>query len=254
MITLGVALVLWLDPGNGNSGQLAWLLFGAALLWLCAALVFSRVAEYSGATDGGGNALKEAIARLSLLREDRDFRRFVTVRALLMSSGLSAPFFILLANAQNSQDAVVHLSLFIGVSGLASLLSGNIWGRFSDQSSRRVMLASGGLTALLCGAALIVQAIWDTAPVWIVVILYFFLAIAHQGVRLGRKTYIVDLAGGNKRTDYVAISNTVIGALLLIAGFISALVAQWSMPAVFVLFGLACCGACLLGLRLPEAQ
>lgn len=254
LITLGVALVLWLDPGNGNSGQLAWLLFGAALLWLCAALVFSRVAEYSGATDGGGNALKEAIARLSLLREDRDFRRFVTVRALLMSSGLSAPFFILLANAQNSQDAVVHLSLFIGVSGLASLLSGNIWGRFSDQSSRRVMLASGGLTALLCGAALIVQAIWDTAPVWIVVILYFFLAIAHQGVRLGRKTYIVDLAGGNKRTDYVAISNTVIGALLLIAGFISALVAQWSMPAVFVLFGLACCGACLLGLRLPEAQ
>ncbi len=254
LITLGVALVLWLDLGEGQSSQLAWLLLGAALLWLLAAAVFARVAEYAGATDGGGNALKEAVARLSLLREDTHFRRFVTVRALLMSSGLSAPFFILLANAQNGAQAVVHLSLFIGVSGLASLLSGNIWGRFSDQSSRRVMLASGLLTALLCGVAVVMQALWQTVPVEIVVLLYFFLAVAHQGVRLGRKTYIVDLAGGNKRTDYVAISNTVIGALLLMAGLVTALVAQWSLPAVFVLFALASALACAMGMRLPEAQ
>ncbi|MDX1451251.1 MAG: MFS transporter [Oleiphilaceae bacterium] len=250
-ITLGVAVVLWLDLG-GSDDQLVWLLAGAALLWLLAAVVFARIAEYSGATDGGGNAIKEAFSRLSLLREDPPFRRFVIVRALLMSSGLSAPFFILLAQSPDGTGQVAQLSLFIGVSGLASLLSGNIWGRFADRSSRTVMLCSGALTALLCALAIAGQLVWGDIPVLIVVALYFVLAIAHQGVRLGRKTYVVDMAGGNKRTDYVAVSNTLIGALLLLAGIISAAIAQWSLIAVFAFFGLACLLALLVSRGLPE--
>ena len=53
--------------------------------------------------------------------------------------------------------------------------------------------------------------------------LYFLLTVAHQGVRLGRKTYLVDMAEGNKRTDYVSVSNTVIGAILLLFGSIGLL-------------------------------
>ena len=46
-----------------------------------------------------------------------------------------------------------------------------------------------------------------------------FLQLAlHDGVRLGRKTHVIDLAGGNRRTDYGAVSNTVIGVVLLITG------------------------------------
>ena len=52
------------------------------------------------------------------------------------------------------------------------------------------------------------------------------LAIAHAGVRIGRKTYMVDMAGGTKRTDYTAVSNTVIGFLLLAVGGISSGVAM----------------------------
>ncbi len=252
LITLGVALALWLDLAGGEN-SLYWLLVCASLLWLIAAVVFARVAEYSGATDGGGNAMREAFKRLSLMRDDADFRRFVIVRALLMSSGLSAPFFIVLADAQNGSEAVTNLSLFIGVSGLASLLSGNIWGLFADSSSRKVMLASGLMTAVLCLLALLAQLHWSEVPVWVVVPLYFVLAIAHQGVRLGRKTYIVDLAGGNKRTDYVAVSNTLIGALLLVTGLISAGVAQWSMIAVFTLFAASGLLALWVGRKLPEA-
>lgn len=48
--------------------------------------------------------------------------------------------------------------------------------------------------------------------------LFFALSIAHSGVRLGRKTYLEDIAEGDQRTDYVAVSNTVIGVLLLLAG------------------------------------
>ena len=52
---------------------------------------------------------------------------------------------------------------------------------------------------------------------------YFVLSIAHSGVRVGRKTYVVDLASGNSRTAYVSVSNTVIGVMLLVVGSLGAL-------------------------------
>ena len=45
---------------------------------------------------------------------------------------------------------------------------------------------------------------------WAAPVAYFFLAIAHSGVRIGRQTYILDMASGIRRTDYVAVSNSVI--------------------------------------------
>ena len=72
---------------------------------------------------------------------------------------------------------------------------------------------------------------------------FFVLAIAQGGVRIGRKTYMVDMAGGTKRTDYTAVSNTVIGVLLLAVGGISAGVAllgnDW---ALLVLGGMGATG------------
>ena len=44
----------------------------------------------------------------------------------------------------------------------------------------------------------------------------FVLYVGHSGVRIGRKTQVVDLAGPDSRSEYVALANTVIGILLLI--------------------------------------
>jgi hypothetical protein len=42
----------------------------------------------------------------------------------------------------------------------------------------------------------------------------------HGGVRLGRKIYLVDMASGDNRAAYVAVSNTLIGVLMLAGGLI----------------------------------
>ena len=251
-ITLGVAIVLWLDMSGGDN-QLYILLIIAAALWFIEAIVFARISEYPGATEGGGNALVEAFQRLSLLKEDKPFRRFVVVRSLMMSSGLAAPFLIVMAQSENGSQAIINLSLFIGVSGLASLISGNIWGQLSDSSSRQVMLITSFTTASILSIAAVLEFFYESVPIWTIVSLYFLLAVSHQGVRLGRKIYIVDLAGGNKRTDYVAVSNTLIGVLLLIFGLLSAVVAQWSLFFVFLLFSCASALALIYGRSLPEA-
>ena len=65
--------------------------------------------------------------------------------------------------------------------------------------------------------------------------MYFLLSVAHQGARVGRKTYVVDIAEGNQRTDYVAVSNTAIGFVLLFTGMLGALRAVISVPLVVLI-------------------
>jgi hypothetical protein len=117
-----------------------------------------------------------------------------------------------------------------------------------------VMIIAGG-SAGLVGVLLV--AVVNGIPTladsqWLYPLFFFVLAITHAGVRMGRKTYIVDLAGGNKRTDYVAVSNTVIGVVLLLAGSIGALTAV--VPVSIVILILAAMGVtgAVMSARLPE--
>ena len=253
LVTLGVGLGLMLSQRESQTVTLGLLMFGAGTLWVMAALVFSRVSEYSGETGGGGNAALEAVTRLRILRDDKPFRRFVIARALLMCSALSAPYYVALA--QQEQGSVAYLlGLFVLADGLASLVSGPVWGRAADRSSRQVMVMAALITAttgLLLFAA--DQLLPDlVASAWFVPAAYFVLCIAHSGVRVGRKTYVVDLASGNRRTDYVAVSNSVIGVLLLVVGAVGALVPLIGYGGVVaVLAGLGLAGA-VLSAALPD--
>ncbi len=255
LVTIGVGIVLLLSQGQEQGDMAAYLVLLAIAggLWLLAAASYAMIREFPGATEGGGNALTEGVKRLSLLRTDRPFRHFVIARSLLLCSSLSAPFFIMLAYQQTG-GALLVLGLFVIADGLASLVSAPFWGQFADHSSRRVMIVAGSGAALV-GLALVttvnlLPALADSQ--WLYPAFFFLLAIAHAGVRLGRKTYVVDLASGNRRTDYVAVSNTVIGVVLLLAGSVGALTTI--MPVSGVIMVLAIMGLCgaVLSFRLPE--
>ncbi|AKS42043.1 MFS transporter [Wenzhouxiangella marina] len=255
LVTIGVGVYL-LSGGDHSARDLATyllLLSIAGGLWLLASVSYALIREYPGATEGGANALSEAIKRLDLLRSDRPFRNFVIARALLLCSALSAPFFILLAHEQTG-GAMLVLGLFVIADGLASLVSAPFWGRFADDSSRRVMIVAGSGAGLvgLALVALVYLSPTLAASAWVYPLFFFFLAIAHAGVRLGRKTYVVDLAGGNKRTDYVAVSNTVIGLVLLLAGGIGALAEVMPVSGVILILAAMGLAGAAMSARLPD--
>lgn len=245
------ALLFW-NRGDPTLAFYTVLLLLAAALWVIAGLLFAGVEEYDGETGGGGNAINEAFRSLSLLRDDVPFRNFVITRALLLSSALASPYLVVLA--QKESDIGWMLGVFLLASSLASSLSASFWGWAADTSSRRVMIrgaamASGvclivGFTALFIGT--------EIGSVWFYPIAFFVLSIAHAGVRLGRKTYLVDMAGGNKRTDYTAVSNTVIGVLLLVTGGLTALVSMISEVAVIIVLGLTGLAGMFSAMRLKE--
>lgn len=256
IITICIGGFLLLDIGKPDSVAVyLGLLVIAGVLWLIAAAVYASIREEPGATSGGGNAFTEAVKSLRLLGSDKPFRQFVIARSLLLCSALSAPFFIMLAH-ENTEGKLLVLGLFVIADGLASLISAPVWGKFADRSSRMVLVVSGsaaGLVGLSLVLSIVMVPILATS-VWIYPLFFFLLAMAHAGVRVGRKTYVVDLAEGDKRTDYVAVSNSVIGVALLLAGGVGSLATLLSVSAVIcILAGMGLAGA-LLSSRLKEVS
>ena len=183
------------------------------------------------------------------------FRRFVVTRALLLCSALTAPFYVVLAREHGGGGAGL-LGSFLVAGGLARSLSAPVWGRAADRSSRRVMIVAALVTAGLgVGIFTLLRLRPEAAATsWLFPAAFFVLGVAHAGVRAGRKTYLVDLAGGVKRTDYVAVSNTVIGLILLVVGTVTGLL-SFLAPEELIL-GLSVLGlaGAALATALPEVE
>lgn len=225
----------------------------AAALWFAAAVTYAGIPEVPGATEGGGNAITEAIRSLSLLKTDREFRDFVIARALLVSAAFAIPFLVVLIQRAGN-GSMAELGALLLANGAAALLSGPAWGRWSDTGSHRVMAAAGALSVAVMLAGL---GMHHLRPDWLgsvpgAAALLFVAAIAHQGARIGRKTYLVDMARSENRAQYTAVSNTVIGVFLL-AGAGLGLIDAWFGTAA-VLWFLAAIGvlAVVRSLSLPS--
>jgi MFS family permease len=254
LVSIGVGILLALDFKQSDF-EVSSLLWIAPIFWLSTAILYFSIYERPGEAQEKDDLTERVISSVNLLKSDHTFRHFVAVRALMMSSSLSAPYFIMLVHEGSPDTSMSGLGYFIIISGIASFISGPIWGRFADQSSRLVLIVTSICTAVLCVIGALITILSSDSQVLLAsVTTFFFLSITHQGVRLGRKTYVVDLADGNKQTDYVSTSNSIIGLLLLVTGIFGAIAAQFSIMAVMVLFAGMAISATILGLRLPEAN
>jgi hypothetical protein len=254
LVTIAAGGWLQLRGGEpGHAGGVAGLLLVAGGLWLLGAALYANLREQPGATEGGGNAGRDALASLSVLATDAPFRRFVITRALLVATALLVPFYAALAR-EASDGGLGGLGALLVAAGVASTVSSGFWGRMADRSSRDVLR----LAATVAGVLSLAVAGWHMAgapllPGAVVVVAAFFIiGVAHAGIRIGRKTYLVDMATAQTRATYVAVSNTAIGVVLL-AGGVFGLVAEWFGTAETIgLLGLFCLAGAIGATRLDE--
>lgn len=251
-LALVAMLLLRLQTGpEAGLAPLLWLIAAGALLWALASLCFALISERAGATEGGRSTWHEAQAAFVLVRRVAAYRRYLLVRALLLSVEIAMPFFVLHAQAVYGEAASLLIVFLVAV-GLANVVSSPVWGRLADERSSRVLALGGGLGTLAALVALAGAA--ADAPAWTYSFSLFLLGLAEAGVRLGRKTYLVDAAPDADRPAYVAFANTTIGLLALAAGTLGVVAdvagPAWLLAGVAALAGLG--GLAALGLPDPD--
>lgn len=231
----------------------------AGALFAGASILFMGLEEEPrdvGDEDGGEGGLS---GQLRLLRERTQLRRFIGVRALLVATALSPPFLVALGvesrGGEGAGRALGSLGPYVIASALASLVSGYVWGRLADRSSRRTLQAAGALGALTLGAAAALGAgAPDGIGTWSIAGLLAAISLAHQGVRLGRSTHLVDMAPEGDRAAYTALSNTAIGAVLIAGGALGLVADAAGLPATLGVLAGLCALAAAFGQRLEEVQ
>lgn len=219
--TLAIGLALSFIPNELPQWSLAALLAGGASMWALASLVFMRVDEPTPDTDtSNGQGFHDM---WKLVTSDRDLQRFLIVRSLMLVTALSTPFIVVLGSREGAD--LTGLGAFIVASGGASLLGGRVSGRLSDKSSKRTMAwAAGFASTVLILLVASAQLVDDTINAWVMPLGFFLVNLAHTAVRVSRKTYLVDMADGDRRTMITGAANTVMGIVLLVVGAISSAV------------------------------
>ncbi|MCR9219754.1 MAG: MFS transporter [Alphaproteobacteria bacterium] len=231
------------------------LVLGAAALWVGATLAFALIEEAPGATGGGRSMAQSLAAGFAAMRENRPYNRFVKARALLLSVELAMPVYALHAVSLYGQGAGA-LAVMLFAVGLANIVSSPLWGRLSDAASETVMTLAALAAVAAAALALAIHFLIGGAPgwsLWLYGLVFVLLGVAEAGVRLGRKTYLVDGAPKEEKALYAAFANSAVGLIALAALFVGVLVDAAGAPAGVAAAGALALIAALYARSLPPA-
>jgi hypothetical protein len=230
------------------------LLLCAAALWTIGGLFFAGIREEAGATSGAKNPINEVKHGLIFFRQHLGFRHFITVRALLLSVELATPYYFIHGRSIGSIDGS-DIGLLVTAIGLSQLLSSPFWGHLADRTSRKVMQYSA---IIATGAALLALSLMlvpsTEAQKWLYVGVFILIGLAESGIRLGRKTYLVDAVPSEERATFAALSNCMIGTLALAMSVLGLVAQFYGISLLIALLGGLALLATIACQRLPEAD
>lgn len=222
----------------------------AGILWVIAAGIFSTLTEEptqpQPAHTGG-------LWRTywHYLTHDTELQKLIVARALLLASAIAPPYLILLAG-EAAGGVFRALGALVIASSLASLVSGHIWGIFSDRSTARVLMYAGLMAGTTLGGAVVLSTLGYFSQVLIVASVLFLLMVAYQGVRVGRATHLVNIADEHTRTGYTALSNTIIGIALLFSGALGLLVPAYGASIVVAILAVMCVLGAVVSMKMSD--
>ena len=220
----------------------------AGVLWVLAALVFTRLHEEPSAPPAEA---EDGVVRryLRYLRSDGELQKLILARGLLLATAIAPPYLILLAG-EAAGTVFTQIGALVIASSLAAFVSGRIWGVFSDRSTPMALTTAGAAAAASLLAAVFAAGQGYFSNMVVLPGLLFVLMVAYQGVRIGRATQLVNIANEDTRTAYTAISNTIIGVALLLTGGLGLLVPIVGLSTIVVLLAVSCLAGALVASRM----
>lgn len=154
------------------------------------------------------------------------FRRFVIARILFLSVELAIPFYVI-HFANQHEGRANTLSIFVIATSLGLAVGGVGWSRYSQWPLSHVMSLAAGIAALAAMFAIGIEYWGHTGYIQLCAVVFFFVSIADQGISSARKIYIANIAAADERAYYIAISDTLVGAIAVLIAFLLGILAQF---------------------------
>jgi len=152
---------------------------------------------------------------------------------------LSVPF-LTLHGRENVDASLGSLGVFVAANALAASIASPVWGRISDLASHKAMALGGVLSIAAVAyafATTLLPESWQLAYVYTPA--FLLSGVGYAGIRLGRKTYLVDAPPADERPTWVAVANTAIGGATVVGagvGLLAAVIGTAGTLAMFAAF------------------
>ncbi len=197
---------------------------------------------------------------LDLPRRDKNYRRFLTMRLLLMAAEIATPFYIVYAK-QVLSVSVGMVGVYLTGTTLASFASNLLWGRISDRQGNKLLLILSGAVGLLIPLTALSMGpladLWPGLGVFVprLFAVVFVLSGAYKSATMiGNLNFLLEIAPADDRPIYIGFTNTIVGIVLL-ASSVGGLIVDITGFNVLFLLALAFYAVALfLTLRLHEPR
>ena len=253
LLTVGVGVVVnaLLGPqGPPFPHNYALLFFLAGLAFVVSWLAMSFLREPVKPTQAKRLPWNTFLPKLlTVLRENRTFSLVTALRLLTGLSGMAVPFYVIYATEELHFSAEA-IGLFISFQVVGGILAGFVLGYLNERSGSKIVIQCSAtlalaspLLALLMGP---IGRLAGASTIYLYSLIFLAIGAWNSSMMPGFITFVLELAPSDERPTYIALTNTLCGALLLVPFLGGWLLQATSYP---VLFAVAA-GGVVLGLVL----
>ncbi len=235
----GYLVAVALSPERGLTfPQNFTLLFTVAFGAIGAGLVlFTLVREPREEATGEGITFGQQVrAARGIVRQNRDYRRYLATRVMLAVGDLATPFYAIYATRHLGAPAAI-VGLYIGLTTLSALLTTPILSYLSDRHKLRwALLLAASLPPLIPLLALSFGLFGQDETVAVAFgVIFFIFGIGRTAANIAFPTYLLNLAPPQERTLYIGFTNTVLGVATFIPVIGGALLDLFGFTPLFLI-------------------
>jgi len=230
-----------------------------AILFLAAAMFLGgswfatlNIKEVAASPESGDTPPQTAFVRglARIWRRDRNFRLFIVVRLLVGLSGLALPFYVIFAtDGLGLGEGVV--GLYTSAQVIGNMVGGVLLGTLHERRGGRRAIQAGVASGALAPLWALVLPLWlpDGHP-WLAYgygLAFVALGMFQSTFMQGFFNYLLDMTTAEERATYIALSNTIQGAVLWPVALVGGLILDLTANSYVTLFAITA-GAVGLGL------
>ncbi|MCE5208750.1 MAG: MFS transporter [Chloroflexi bacterium] len=166
----------------------------------------------------------------SILKEDRNFRRYILSRSMCYLGNMAVSFVAVYGIQRfNLPDAyaAIFTSVLVGFQTIGFIVWGGVGDRFGN---KLVLMGSAVLWILALVLLLTIPAQWG------LYLAFALLGLAQPGNTIGDLNMAMEFDSGPRRPSYIGLARTLTAPMLLLAPVMAGAVAGWTgYPAMFLL-------------------